>query len=1063
MRDVLLKIYDFFRAHTRTRHVSLLIATMLLLALSAHLGFKEDISDFIPLEGREGAALRMYQNISGANRIFVSFQQTPYAGTGDRLAPEGDHSVDADPSLLAEAASCYADMTGTELALVDVRVQTAQTDMIDDVMGLVFSNIPYLLQDSDYDRIDSLLRTPGFVLQQLEDDMQLLMSPSGAFHAAELRRDPLRLFAPIGERLQDAGGQGHYEIYDGQIFTPDMQRAIVIIDTPYGASESKENSRVLELLEHCSDSLSIIFPTVKTSVFGSPVMAVGNASRIKTDSLLSVCLAGGAILALLLYVFRSVRNILLIAFSIVWGWLFALASLSLLRNEVSIIVIGISSVILGIAVNYPLHVISHISHEQGKRRSIKEIITPLLVGNITTIGAFLTLVPLQSVALRDLGLFASLLLLGTIIFALVFLPHMTEGGKSQRRTFIDRLSELHPERRRSLVCMIVVLTVALGYFSVNLTFDSDMSHINYLSDEDKANMSYFQQMMNEDSLHTPVYAVSSGRTLSEAVAESETMSGRIDSLLQSGEIGSYSLRPSNVIVSDGEQKHRLERWAAFVKTFNDSVRQELTSVSMAQGFSENAFSDFNEIVGTEYQPKDIQMFMPLVDILYSGCVSYDSINGEYHVIDMTNVKKEQERGVECVVSEDGSFYFSPEGISSAIANSLSDNFNYIGWACGLIVFFFLWISMGSLELAIISFVPMAVSWLWILGLMSLLGIQFNIVNIILATFIFGQGDDYTIFMTEGASYEYAYRRRILPTYKHSIIVSALIMFVGIGSLIIARHPALHSLAEVTIVGMFSVVLMAYTLPPLLFEWLVRTKNGYRLRPLCITALLRGCYAKLRYALGLSAGIRIHLEGKDVKRCHDNVTVVYNNISRIDRQIIKALIPQCGDIIPADSYCCEMNTAVGIPGVQFVVIHGSDLVCPGGGWTLYSGDITVTLLETTDIKQMKPAYDKICRERESVEYYRDLIVDRFRYKGRDEVEKARQALSKNMNSVRYIPDEKELSINDAGNGAMALAWALLNPDKTVYAEMESDEKASLLRYSAEGVVSNLIIKQKHESV
>ena len=94
--------------------------------------------------------------------------------------------------------------------------------------------------------------------------------------------------------------------------------------------------------------------------------------------------------------------------------------------------------------------------------------------------------------------------------------------------------------------------------------------------------------------------------------------------------------------------------------------------------------------------------------------------------------------------------------------------------------------------------------------------EFNIVNIILATFIFGQGDDYTIFMTEGSMYEYAYRRRMLASYKHSIIISALIMFIGIGTLIVARHPALHSLAEVTIAGMFSVVLMAYIFPPLIF-------------------------------------------------------------------------------------------------------------------------------------------------------------------------------------------------------------------------------------------------------
>jgi uncharacterized membrane protein YdfJ with MMPL/SSD domain len=45
------------------------------------------------------------------------------------------------------------------------------------------------------------------------------------------------------------------------------------------------------------------------------------------------------------------------------------------------------------------------------------------------------------------------------------------------------------------------------------------------------------------------------------------------------------------------------------------------------------------------------------------------------------------------------------------------------------------------------------------------------------------------------------------------------MFIGIGSLILARHPALHSLAEVTIVGMFSVVLMAFIFPPFILKML----------------------------------------------------------------------------------------------------------------------------------------------------------------------------------------------------------------------------------------------------
>ena len=123
-------------------------------------------------------------------------------------------------------------------------------------------------------------------------------------------------------------------------------------------------------------------------------------------------------------------------------------------------------------------------------------------------------------------------------------------------------------------------------------------------------------------------------------------------------------------------------------------------------------------------------------------------------------------------------------------------------------------------------------------LMDLSGLKFNIVNIILATFIFGQGDDYTIFITEGLVYEYTYGKRLLASFKSSIIISALIMFTGIGALAISDHPALFSLAAVTVVGMFSVVLMAYLLPPLAFGFLVGREGNRRDVPLTLWGMLR---------------------------------------------------------------------------------------------------------------------------------------------------------------------------------------------------------------------------------
>ena len=59
----------------------------------------------------------------------------------------------------------------------------------------------------------------------------------------------------------------------------------------------------------------------------------------------------------------------------------------------------------------------------------------------------------------------------------------------------------------------------------------------------------------------------------------------------------------------------------------------------------------------------------------------------------------------------------------------------------------------------------------------------------------------------------------------SVLLSALIMLLGIGILVLAVHPAMHSLGTVTLIGMTIVLLMAFTVPPLLFRLYIRFCNS----------------------------------------------------------------------------------------------------------------------------------------------------------------------------------------------------------------------------------------------
>lgn len=818
----------------------LILATLLLGMLVQRVNYKEDISDFLPFDSRDQDAMRIYQAISGADNILVLI------GTEDSTQDAADKIIEA-----VDALKGKLDTTELFGATIMAQVNMEQMTSISD---FVYRNIPYFLTQDDYKAIRQKLSSNDYVHSQLVRDKQILLLPSGGLLSDNIGKDPLNIFTPIVQKLSPHTSGFDYELNNGYIFTPDMQRALLLINSPYGSSETEHNQQLVDKLRTVANSVEAQCHGITISLTGGPAIAVGNAKQIKTDSIVSVSIAVVLILVLLAAAFRSVRNIALIVVSIAWGWLFALGGLSLVHNTMSVIVIGISSVIIGIAVNYPLHLIAHLAQVRDTRKALKEILMPLIIGNVTTIGAFLTLVPLKSVALRDLGLFAALLLMGTILFVLVFLPHLVAHNNAVCPHTSLRLGNVKFGNKTWLVVVVVVLTIVLAFFSFNTKFDSNLANINYMSAGQKADIDYLMSQQRSKADATDIYAVSTGKSLDAALAANEEIQVKLNKLVSDGSAIAVS-GCSQFLCSTAEQRERLHLWHKFVDEYRSMLTTELEREASALGFSESSFNDFITILSTDYPQRTSSYFNPLAQGVFKGNIVYDKTTGTYNVVNVLTVPKKRVDAVQQYLNSEtaDAFHFNFEigKLKSAIANSLSSNFNYIGYACALIVFLFLWFSFGNIELALLSFLPMAISWIWILGIMGLLHIDFNIVNIVLATFIFGQGDDYTIFMTEGCQYEYAYGKKKLGSYMNSILLSAVIMFIGIGSLILAKHPALHSLAEVTIIGMFSVVLMAWLLPPLIFKWLV-TKNGMpRKRPLT----LKSIFIPKRYpnecALGLS--------------------------------------------------------------------------------------------------------------------------------------------------------------------------------------------------------------------
>ena len=831
MTDFFLKIYDFLAGRKWLAALLSVLLAVASLFLASRLHYEEDISRFLPGDEESSKYSEAYNALGKKNNIILIFSAKDGSEAGEDEISEAIHDF--------EGVFDAVDSTG----MVPQRQITVDSGMAFEVMESVSSGYPLYMTEADYQRIDSLLNIQDYVRGQLEADRQSLLFPTGDAMVTNVRTDPLHLFTPVLQRLRSSAANSNYDIVDDCIFTKDGH-GLAFLTSPYGTSESGMNSKVAELVDEAINRLGTEHPEVSVSAVGAPLIAVTNAAQIKKDSILAISLALLLIGLLLVFTYKRFSDILWIVVSITFGWLFAVGGIALIRDSMSIIVIGVASVIIGIAVNYPLHFMDGLKSGVSPRQNLKEMVEPLLIGNITTIAAFLCLVWLDAVAMQDLGLFGSLMLAGTIIFVLVFLPVFTKARKKEGGTL--ELGRILPDKAPSsgwLLVTVMAVTVVMYFLSGRTSFDSDMRNINFMTENQKRNLEMLQGGL-EQSGYNQIYAIAEGQDQETALEVNDNLLARLDSL--KGSVA-FVKGAGNFVPSEKAQAERVARWNDFWGDGRaERLTNELSDESHRQGFSESAFSPFTDILTKEYSVSSTDDY-PLRESFDGTYILND--DGKYLIVNQVYYEDDSRAAaIKESLRSEGTLVFDTGDISNRLVTVLSGSFDYIGAICSLVVFLFLCLSFRRLELGLLSFFPLAVSWFWILGLMSLLDIRFNIVNIILATFIFGQGDDYTIFITEGLVYEYAYGKKRLATYKNSVFHSAVIMFIGIGALVLAKHPAMRSLGEVTVIGMFIVVVMAYYLPPVIFRWLTEKKGVKRDIPLTLKRLVYSIYALVGYVL-----------------------------------------------------------------------------------------------------------------------------------------------------------------------------------------------------------------------
>ncbi|HET8838391.1 MAG TPA: 1-acyl-sn-glycerol-3-phosphate acyltransferase, partial [Flavobacteriaceae bacterium] len=696
-------------------------------------------------------------------------------------------------------------------------------------MGFVYENLPLFLDKDDYSTIAGKLQKDS-ISAITEANYRTLISPSGIISKDIILKDPLGLSFVALKKLRQLGVSDDFFLKDGFLVSKDEKNILLFITPKFSSSETAENSKFAEQLYTLQNALDQKYSgKVSSEYFGAALIAVANAKQIKNDIQFTVGIAFTLLIVIFIFFYRKIYVPIILFVPTLFGGLLAVALLYLIREEISAISLGIGSVLLGVTLDYSLHILTHIRNNETLESLYKDVTEPILMSSLTTALAFLCLLFLDSQALQDLGILAAVSVMGASVFALFFIPLVYKNPltRKQQINVLDKVAE-YPFHKNMWMLIGLGLVLVVSIFTYQrVEFNKDISKLNYEPAQIKAAMQHLDELTDISS--KSVYLATYGKSVEGTLQLNDSIHGTLELLKEEGKISSFSSIGA-LVHSQRDQRKKIEQWNQFWNTGRkDSIEINLIESGAEKGFKPTTFNQFYTFLDTDFhtlKPEDYQQIPSML------LEDYITTEADFTTITtLIKLNNENASAIKSVFKEiPNTIVIDRQEMNETFLGNLKNDFNSLIGYCLIAVLFILFLFFRSFSLTLVTAVPIFITWFLTLGIMGLFHIQFNIFNIIISTFIFGLGVDYSIFMTKGLLKELRTGEKVMATHKTSIMLSVLTTILGVGVLIFAKHPALYSISIVSIIGIFSAMFTAFTVQPLLFKLFIGSPTKRPITP-----------------------------------------------------------------------------------------------------------------------------------------------------------------------------------------------------------------------------------------
>jgi uncharacterized protein len=687
--------------------------------------------------------------------------------------------------------------------------------------------------------------TDEAIRNAVERNRSLLQTPQAFALKQLVQYDPFNLAPIILKRFQGLSGGMKLDISSGYYLSSDHTTLLIICKPKRPAQDIPFAKRLTETTNSIENSSAVEFrksspgtPLPKISYAGGYSIALSDADLIKKDAIANILFSFFGVLILFIYAFRRIASVAYAGLPLAMGLALTFGLSAIVYGQLSQISATFAALLAGLGIDFITVTYGRYVDERNRgedlptaiRVIMRQTIPGVCIAAITTAATFYAFLATDFRGMTQLGFLTGtgiLLFLLCVVFVLPALIISSEKKESRRAPKLylhsfgsEKLIDFSVERPRLVITLWVIFMVVCAALAFRLRFSDNIQDLRAKGNagvvaQDKLTKKFGQ------SFDFMMYVVE-GSSAEDALQKTDSASRDLDALVADHTIASYQ-SISAFLPPLSQQKEVIATLAAGRndRFSPERIRKTFHEALVANGFRPESYDHYLELFSaalTAQQPITIDSvhgndlmklasrYIKKTPSSWMSVIYIYPTGGRWSREVPPKLMAFADRHSEAVLTGVNLVSSTLRRIIRADATRAT----IIGFIAVAVI---MAISFRSIKMALLSFVPFLAGGIGMLGLMALMNLQFNFMNVFVGLMIIGVATDYAIYMLQRYLENHSEFRSASRETGKAVVMAALTAIVGYGSFAISHYPGLRSIGYASTFGIGLSGLAAITLLP----------------------------------------------------------------------------------------------------------------------------------------------------------------------------------------------------------------------------------------------------------